>query len=72
MTELTLESLAARVAELERKQAAPAVSPTNPAWMALVGSMEDNEFTRDMINEMEATREADQRAAREGLSRDGE
>jgi hypothetical protein len=72
MPELTLESLAARVAELERKQVAPAIAPTNPPWLALVGSMEDNEFTRAMIAEMEAIRENDRRAAREGRSGDAE
>ena len=54
MPELTLESLAARVAELERKLVASPPPPTNPPWLALVGSMEDNEFTRAMIAEMEA------------------
>jgi hypothetical protein len=68
MPDLTLESLAARVAELERKQTPSAtVVSTNPPWLALVGSMEDNEFTRDMIIEMEAIREADRRAAWKGL-----
>ena len=72
MPELTLESLAARVAELERKLAAAPTPPTNPPWLSLVGSMEDNEFTRDMIAEMEAIREADRQAAREGRSEDNQ
>ncbi len=72
MPELTLESLAARVAELERQLAARPAAPTNPPWLSLIGSMEDNEFTRDMIAEMEAIREADRQAAREGRSEGGE
>ena len=68
MPELTLESLAARVAELERKLAAQPQPPTNPPWLSLVGSMEDNEFTRSMIAESEAIIEADRQAAREGRS----
>lgn len=72
MPELTLESLAARVAELERKLAAAPPQPTNPPWLAMVGSMGDNEFTRQWIAEMEAIREADRQAAREGRSEGGE
>lgn len=64
--QLTLESLAARVAELERKLAAAPPPTTNPPWLALVGSMGDNEFTRQWVAEMEAIREADRQAAREG------
>ncbi len=67
MPELTLESLAARIAELERKQSAqPAVSITpNHDWRCVVGISEDNEFTRDMLAEIEANSEAERRAARE-------
>lgn len=72
MPELTLESLAARVAELERKLAAQPAQPTNPPWLAMVGSMGDNEFTRQWIAEMEAIREADRQAARDGRSEDME
>ena len=66
MPELTLESLAARLAELERKQSAqPAVSiGSSHDWRCVVGTSEDNEFTRDMLAEIEANSEAERRAAR--------
>ena len=69
---LTLETLAARVAELERKLAAQPQPQTNPPWLSLVGSMEDNEFTRSMIAEMDTIREADRQAARDGRSEETE
>ena len=67
MPELTLESLAARTAELERKQSAqPAgVIPASHDWRCVVGLSEDNEFTRDMLAEIEANSEAERRAAQE-------
>jgi hypothetical protein len=68
MPELTLESLAARVAELERKLAASTSQPKD--WRSVIGTMEDNEFTRQWIAEMEAIREADRQAAREGRAED--
>lgn len=67
MPELTLESLAARIAELERNQSAqPAVS-IGPGhdWRCVVGLSEDNEFTRDMLAEIEANSDAERRAAQE-------
>lgn len=66
MPELTLESLAARVAELERKLAAQTPATPNPAWWSLVGTMEDNEFTRSMLAEIEAASEAERQAAIRG------
>lgn len=72
MPELTLESLAARVAELERKLAAvtpnPSVIPATRDWLSVVGISEDNEFTRAMLAEMEANSEAERRAALEDPS----
>jgi hypothetical protein len=67
MPELTLESLAARVAELERKLAAttPSVLPPSRDWLSVVGISEENEFTRDMLAEIEANSEAERRAALE-------
>ena len=67
MPELTLESLAARLAELERKQSAqPAgIIPPSRDWRCVVGISEDNEFTRDMLAEIEANSEAERRAAQE-------
>jgi hypothetical protein len=66
MPELTLESLAARVAELERKLAAQTPATPNPAWWDTVGMMEDNEFTHSMLAEMEASSEAERQAALRG------
>jgi hypothetical protein len=71
MAELTLESLAARVEELERKLAdnhPPRNQNFTPAtrhWRSVVGMFEDTEFTRTWIAETEAIREADRQAARE-------
>jgi hypothetical protein len=67
MAELTLESLAARIAELERKQAAQlaGIIPLSRDWRCVVGISEDNEFTRDMLAEIEANSGAEQRAAQE-------
>ena len=67
MPELTLESLAVRIAELERKQSAqPAVSlePSHD-WRCVVGISEDNEFTRDMLAEIERNSEAERQTAQE-------
>ena len=65
MSELTLESLARRLEEVERrlneKQSA-AIAPTKD-WRSVVGISEDNEFTRLMQAEMDALRDADRRAA---------
>ena len=66
MNELTLESLAARVAELERQFArATAASPPKKDWRSGVGSMDDNEFTRAMLAAIEENSEAERRAALE-------
>ena len=65
--ELTLESLAARVAELERRQALKdGVVPASRDWREVVGKGEDNEFTRLMWAEVAALREAEREAARRG------
>ena len=64
MPELTLESLAARIAEIERKLAdkSSSVIPPTRDWRSVVGISEDNEFTRAMQAEIIALREADYRA----------
>ena len=64
MTPPTLESLTARVAELERKLA-DAVAPPKKDWRDGIGTMEDNEFTRAMMAAIEENREAERRAALE-------
>ena len=65
MPEHTLESLAARVAELERKLAGltPDGAPPRPDWRGVVGISEDNEFTRAMLAEIEANSDTERRAA---------
>jgi hypothetical protein len=45
MPELTLESLAARVAELERKLAAQS-QPPDKDWRSIIGMLPDDDFTR--------------------------
>jgi hypothetical protein len=66
MPELTLESLAARVAELERLIASSkTVIPATRDWRSVVGMFPDDEFNRAWIAETEAIREADRKAARE-------
>ncbi len=65
MSELTLESLARRLHELERRlneMQLSVVAPTKD-WRSVVGISEDNEFTRLMRAEIEAAHEADRRAA---------
>lgn len=69
MPELTLESLAARVAELERKLAAQTQPPVND-WRCMIGMLPDDDFTRSWIAETEAIREANRQAAREGRPED--
>jgi hypothetical protein len=66
MPELSLESLAARVAELERKLAAQTSGPSKLDWLSVVGISDDNEFTRAMLAEMEAASEAERQAALRG------
>jgi hypothetical protein len=66
MAELTLESLAARVAALEKKLADQTSAAKTKDWRRVIGTMEDNEFTRAMLAEIEAAREADRAAARAG------
>lgn len=67
MPDVTVEDLAKRVAELERKLAelAKPQPPVND-WRSVVGIFEDNEFTRDWEAEVRAIRERSRQAAREG------
>ncbi len=65
MAELTLETLAARVAELERevtslKSKAPAVVPASRDWRSVVGMFEESDFMRQVDVEVEAIRNAEQ------------
>ena len=65
MSELTLESLARRLDELERRlnEMKPSIIAPTKDWRSVVGISEDNEFTRLMLAEMEAAHEADRQAA---------
>jgi hypothetical protein len=65
MSELTLESLARRLEEVERRlneKQSSALAPTRD-WRRVVGISEDNDFTRLMLAEIEAAHEADRQAA---------
>ena len=73
MPELTLESLAARLSEVERELAAlrtrpPAVIPPTRDWRSVIGISEETEFSRLMLAEMEAARDAERQAARDGTA----
>lgn len=70
MAELTLEALAKRIEALEKKLAEQeaAQSGRKKDWRRVIGNSEDNEFTRQMLAEIEAAREAERQAAREGKS----
>ena len=59
MTELTLESLAERIAKLERQLALMrGVIPASRDWRSMVGMFERTEFSALMEEEMRAYREA--------------
>jgi hypothetical protein len=65
MSELTLESLARRLEEVERRlneKLAPVIAPSKD-WRSVVGISEMTEFSRLMQAEMDALRDADRRAA---------
>ncbi len=70
MAELSLEALAKRIEMLEKKMAEQEAEKTGRKrdWRRVVGVSGDNEFTRLMEAEIEAAREADRRAGREGNS----
>ena len=64
MSELTLETLASRVAELERevtslKSKSPAVIPASRDWRSVVGMFEDSDFMRQVDAEVLALRNAE-------------
>ena len=67
MPELTLESLAQRVAALEQQLAfMRGVIPPSRDWRSVVGIFERTEFSMQMEAEMQALRQAERKAAREG------
>ena len=64
---ITLESLATRLEAVEKQlaeQKATATTVRKKDWRSLIGTMEDNEFTRAMLAEIEASRESERAAAR--------
>lgn len=66
MPEVTLESLAARVAALEARfglPTPPGVIPPSRPWQSVVGISEETEFSRQMAAEMKAQKEAEWLAA---------
>ena len=65
MSELSLESLARRLEEVERRlneRLSSDLAPSND-WRSVVGISEDNEFTRLMLAEIETAHETDRQAA---------
>ncbi len=68
MNDLTLESLAERLAALERKVAAltPNVVPPARDWRSVVGISEETEFSRQWLAEMTTRRDAERAAALAG------
>jgi hypothetical protein len=66
MAELTLEVLAMRLADLERKVAELAVSPAAKDWRRTVGMFEGSTFMAEVDAEVLAQREAERLAARAG------
>jgi len=63
MSELTLESLAKRVEELERKLSAREAAPVKD-WRLAAGMFTDSEFSRQIDEEALKIRQADRDAAR--------
>jgi hypothetical protein len=68
MPEITLESLAARLAAVERELAAlkGGFTPAVRDWESVVGTFEDTESFRQMQAEMKAFKDAQRRAAENG------
>ena len=65
MSELTLESLARRLEEVERRlnETLPSIVAPTKDWRSVVGISEGTDFSRLMQAEMDAIRDADRRAA---------
>ena len=65
MSELTLENLARRLEEVERRlnEKQPLIIAPTKDWRRVAGISEENDFTRLMLAEIEAAHEADRQAA---------
>lgn len=68
VSELTLESVAKRLANLESKVAALSAKPGTKDWRRSVGMFEGSEFMAQVDAEVLAAREAERSAARAGKS----
>ena len=66
MTDLTLEDVAKRLADLETKVAALAGKPATKDWRRTVGMFEGSEFMAQVDADILAAREAEREAARAG------
>jgi hypothetical protein len=66
MTEVTLENVARRLADLESKVAALSGKPAGKDWRRTVGMFEGSEFMARVDAEVLAAREAEREAARNG------
>lgn len=67
MPEVTLESLAARLAAVERELAAlRGVTLPSRDWRSVAGISEETEFSRRMQAEMKAIKDAERSAAENG------
>jgi len=68
MAELTLESLAERVAALERELAEQKAlnGPRKKDWRRVAGMFTGSEFSKEVDAAGQAIREAERKAAREG------
>ena len=70
MSELTLESLAERVSELERKLAvSPSVIPASRDWRSVAGMFEGSESMIRVDEEIAAMRAAEPKAWDEGVAK---
>lgn len=66
MAELTLEVIAQRLADLERKVAELSGKPTAKDWRRTVGMFAGSEFMAQVDADVLAAREAEREAARAG------
>jgi hypothetical protein len=66
MPDLTLEAVAQRLADLERKVAELSGQPIAKDWRRTVGMFEGSEFMAQVDAEVLAAREAEREAARTG------
>lgn len=67
MAELTLESLAKRVEDLERQVASQAKPAPRNDWLEVAGMFRDSDYHYQVIAEGRAIREAERELARQGI-----